>query len=114
MTAPSAYTVARPSDDRQSEPANAWQEEALCREVDPELFFPEGTGADWRTPRRICAACPVKGKCLDAAMREETGQSLASRAGMRGGMTPKERWTTDQPSRDTRPAPSPGAHSSSP
>ncbi|CAM3951659.1 WhiB family transcriptional regulator [Nocardia ninae] len=48
-----------------------WQEDAACRSVHPEIFFPlshtmAGTRpipADRDTPRRICDGCPVRLDC---------------------------------------------------
>jgi WhiB family redox-sensing transcriptional regulator len=70
-----------------------WQERARCRDFDPEIFFPEKGGSS-REAKRICAECPVKAECLEAALaaRESFGvwgglneyerrQLLARRAG---------------------------------
>ncbi|WP_378735996.1 WhiB family transcriptional regulator [Nocardia brasiliensis] len=48
-----------------------WQEDAECRVVHPEVFFPishtrpgsRPIPADRETPRRICAGCPVRLNC---------------------------------------------------
>ena len=63
----------------------------MCKEIDPDLFFPEkGNGAV--TPRRVCKEwCPVRRECLEAAMVEEYGYCRQLRFGVRGGMTPAER-----------------------
>lgn len=48
-----------------------WREQALCAEVDPELFFP-GPGASLRLIRlakQICSDCPVQRECLDYALK---------------------------------------------
>lgn len=49
-----------------------WQEYGLCREVDPDLFFPEsGTAA---RARAVCLACEVRVDCLEYAVtRGEVG-----------------------------------------
>lgn len=39
----------------------------------------------------LCAGCPVRTECLEAAMTEERGLSHHSRFLVRGGMTPKGR-----------------------
>ncbi len=65
----------------------AWHERALCRQVDPELFFPEkGTGlSQLQQARRICARCEVKPECRqDAIERDE-------RFGVWGGTSEAER-----------------------
>ncbi|UVK63515.1 WhiB family transcription factor [Mycobacterium phage Aegeus] len=68
-----------------------WQQDAVCKEIDPDLFFPDrGNGAS--TPRRICKEwCPVRRECLEAAMAEEHGYCRSLRYGVRGGMSPTER-----------------------
>lgn len=49
-------------------PPASWRESALCRQEDPELFFPIGTtGKAARESQRakaICARCPVHQSCL--------------------------------------------------
>ncbi|WP_098959405.1 WhiB family transcriptional regulator [Pseudonocardia sp. N23] len=66
-----------------------WRTEALCAQVDPELFFPETdrSGAfeeQVAAAKQVCAACAVRQRCLDHALR-----SLPD--GIAGGMTPGER-----------------------
>jgi WhiB family redox-sensing transcriptional regulator len=61
-----------------------WQAEAACRGIDPELFFPE-RGGDTDTPKRVCAKCPVRGECLEHALR------YRERWGVWGGASDKER-----------------------
>ena len=45
----------------------AWMEQASCRDVVPNTFFPE-SGAHVPAAVRICAACVVKGDCLEYAL----------------------------------------------
>lgn len=71
-----------------------WQARAACRRLDAvdayTLFFPPDAGrAVYREARKLCGDCPVRGECLDAALREE--DSTRYRYGMRGGLTPRER-----------------------
>jgi WhiB family transcriptional regulator, redox-sensing transcriptional regulator len=61
-----------------------WTEEALCAQVDPELFFPK-KGDGLRPAKRICAACPVIGECLGYALRTD------QRYGIWGGVTAGKR-----------------------
>ena len=71
-----------------------WTERAVCRETDPEAFYPEKTSDphDLITARRICMfTCPVRQDCLDSAMRREQGLGRASRFGLWGGLTPRAR-----------------------
>ncbi len=55
-----------------------------CRESDPEIWFPVGTGAmavesEWLA-KTLCDGCPIKAACLKYAL--ETGQ----RYGVWGGV----------------------------
>ncbi|MFF3631650.1 WhiB family transcriptional regulator [Streptomyces sp. NPDC002164] len=67
------------------------RDQAACRStahhrVDPELFFPEPDEVDRiAAAKALCAQCPVRSTCLDAAL--ENGD----RDGIRGGMTEEER-----------------------
>ena len=45
----------------------AWISQALCAQVDPELFFPD-RGGSVREAKSICAVCPVRQECLDLAL----------------------------------------------
>ncbi|MFE0765325.1 WhiB family transcriptional regulator [Streptomyces smyrnaeus] len=70
---------------------HTWHNQAAClstpaHPVDPELFFPEPDELDRiRAAKALCAQCPVRQTCLDAAL--EAGD----RDGIRGGMTEEER-----------------------
>lgn len=62
-----------------------WRDSALCRETDPDAFFPE-VGNSGSAARRVCAACPVRIDCLtDALDRHDVTY------GVLGGLTPNER-----------------------
>jgi WhiB family redox-sensing transcriptional regulator len=67
----------------------AWMEDGLCRQVDADLFFPEGVGnaitVQNEQAKQVCNLCTVKQLCLDWAL--ETGQ----RTGVWGGTSPDER-----------------------
>ena len=45
-----------------------WVEQAVCRSVDPDLWFPEGGMNQWSPVFRICASCPVRRDCLKEAL----------------------------------------------
>jgi len=46
-----------------------WMLQGICRQTDPELFFPEGSGTHHGLiARKLCRACPVQSSCLDFAM----------------------------------------------
>jgi WhiB family redox-sensing transcriptional regulator len=66
-----------------------WRSEALCRDTDPELFFPIGTtGAalvQIEHARAVCRQCPVQADCLDFAL--STNQD----SGIWGGTSEEER-----------------------
>lgn len=53
-----------------------WREQAVCRHVHPEVFFPEPSDrvGRWRAAQ-VCRACPVTTACLAAAdqQRERYG-----------------------------------------
>ena len=63
-----------------------WQVDALCAQVDPEIFHP-GPGEDQRPALAICSRCPVTTQCLNHALATEGG----ARYGIWGGTTPNER-----------------------
>jgi len=66
-----------------------WRSEALCRDTDPDLFFPVGTtGAallQLEQARAVCHECPVQAECLDFALA--TNQD----SGVWGGTSEEER-----------------------
>lgn len=69
--------------------ADAWRSRSLCRDSNPDLFFPVGaTGTaleQIEAAKEICGACPVTRECLEFAL--ETNQE----AGVWGGTTEEER-----------------------
>lgn len=69
-------------------PSSSWRLRALCRGA-ADLFDVE-SGPKARQAKSYCSRCPVKQGCLEAAMAEEVGDSNR-RAGIRGGLNPKER-----------------------
>lgn len=60
-----------------------------CRDQDPELFFPTGTGSlairQTAEAKKVCHRCPIASDCLSYALR--TGQD----SGIWGGMSEDER-----------------------
>lgn len=62
----------------------AWRQEALCAETDPEAFFPE-KGGSTRDAKKICVKCDVRAQCLAYAL--ERGE----RHGIWGGLSERER-----------------------
>lgn len=47
--------------------AAGWRVRALCRELDPELFFP-GKGISPTAAIGVCRRCPVQWECLHDAL----------------------------------------------
>lgn len=45
----------------------AWQDQAACRDADPDLFFTSDDQARREALAR-CAGCPVRLECLDHAL----------------------------------------------
>jgi WhiB family redox-sensing transcriptional regulator len=66
-----------------------WQEAAICRQADPEIFFPVGSAgpaaAEAQRAKAVCAGCPVHRPCLVYALA--TGQEF----GIWGGRDETER-----------------------
>jgi WhiB family redox-sensing transcriptional regulator len=61
-----------------------WMDDAVCREVGTELFFPEvGDVSMVHRAKRICSVCSVVDKCLDYGWMDQHG--------IYGGMTAAER-----------------------
>lgn len=86
-----------------------WREAALCRQTDPELFFPvaergPNTARQVAAAKAVCADCPVATACLEWALD-------ALPVGIAGGATSAERRRMRATRGDRRPAvtPAPGA-----
>ena len=66
-----------------------WRDKAACRDIDPELFFPEGTAGPARNQidqaKRVCQSCGVQVPCLRFALWHGLG------FGVWGGATGEER-----------------------
>ena len=61
-----------------------WMAQGNCRDEPPGTFFPsDGVGVE--IARRICATCPVKGPCLEYALRNRIDH------GVWGGCSERER-----------------------
>ena len=61
-----------------------WQQDALCKETDPEAFFPE-KGGSTREPKAVCLSCTVRVACLTYALAND------EEFGIWGGLSEKER-----------------------
>lgn len=63
-----------------------WMESALCRQVDPEIFFPEERAYRYiAATKGVCQACPVTERCLQLALDNDESE------GIWGGLTAHER-----------------------
>ena len=71
-----------------------WRHRAACLTEDPELFCRDDDSIDAATATR--ARCPVRDVCLTDALRDEQGLGATSRYGIRGGLTPAERWAISE------------------
>lgn len=60
-----------------------WQNDALCAQTDPELFFPD-KGGSTRPAKNICDACEVKDDCLAYAVKND------EKSGIWGGLSSRE------------------------
>ncbi|GDX26434.1 hypothetical protein LBMAG12_08080 [Actinomycetes bacterium] len=67
----------------------SWRDEAVCRETDPDLFFPVGTTGQALLQidraKQVCNECTVQVSCLEFAL--ETNQD----SGIWGGTSEEER-----------------------
>ena len=61
-----------------------WQQQAACRGLDPELFFP-ARGASTTEARAVCAACPVRSQCEAVAL------ARTEKFGIWGGLSERQR-----------------------
>jgi len=68
---------------------NDWRLDALCAQVDPELYFPEpgAWGKLEESARQLCWECPVREICLAEVMPLEELEDY----GTAGGYTAKQR-----------------------
>jgi WhiB family transcriptional regulator, redox-sensing transcriptional regulator len=68
----------------------AWLDQAACRELDPERFFPEsGEHTKAAEAKAICASCQVRDQCLELAVKAAGG--IDQDHGVFGGTLPAER-----------------------
>jgi len=63
---------------------SAWQDQANCLGLDPDLFFPL-RGASTREAREVCRGCTVRLDCLEVALEN------VEKYGIWGGMSERER-----------------------
>jgi WhiB family redox-sensing transcriptional regulator len=67
----------------------SWRSRAICRDTDPDLFFPVGTTGQAliqiALAKQVCGECPVSTDCLEYAL--ETNQD----SGIWGGLDEEQR-----------------------
>ena len=85
------------------EPNTEWMDDAICKGMGCEYFFPIETKGDTAKlnnaiVKAICEQCIVRHECLDYAL--DTNQKF----GIWGGLTESERSNLSQSSKDKRPA----------
>lgn len=65
---------------------NKWRDEAACRGMATEIFFPVSASNDAAvTAKAVCEGCPVTEECLSYAMAAREPE------GVFGGLTPRQR-----------------------
>lgn len=62
----------------------AWADQALCAQVDQDLFFPD-QGQPTEPAKQVCSLCPVIAKCLAHALQR------GERHGVWGGLSASQR-----------------------
>lgn len=62
----------------------AWTKDALCAQVDADLFYPDAGGSS-RAAKAICGRCDVRAECLDYALQ------MNEWFGIWGGLSDHER-----------------------
>jgi len=67
-----------------------WELRAVCRLMDPNVFFQRSTRKEALT---ACSVCPVSAECLEAVLAREEGLSAGYRDGIFAGLGPGERAT---------------------
>jgi WhiB family redox-sensing transcriptional regulator len=75
--------------DSGAEEVPSWRQRAACRDLDPEIWFPVGTGAVPQMiaerAKNVCRVCPVRTDCLDYSI--DKGEKF----GIWGGLDEDER-----------------------
>jgi WhiB family redox-sensing transcriptional regulator len=61
-----------------------WMDDALCREIDRDLFFPDHGGKS-QPAKKVCRECRVQNECLTYAL------TFTTLLGVWGGTTEPER-----------------------
>jgi WhiB family transcriptional regulator, redox-sensing transcriptional regulator len=90
LAATHQHLASPPSPVERADRERDWRLDAACREVDPELFFPEsGQVSQAAAAKQVCAGCAVRGPCLEAAVHGP--QARDDHSGIFAGTTARER-----------------------
>jgi WhiB family redox-sensing transcriptional regulator len=75
--------------------AEPWVDQALCAQIDHDLWFPD-VGGSTQAAIRVCKACPVQQECLEYALKRSEphgiwgGYSERERRRLRQGLSPRK------------------------
>lgn len=64
--------------------ARTWWDDAACRGLDPDLFYPE-LGSNGDEAKEVCRVCPVRLQCLEFSLDNH------EKSGIWGGYGKRER-----------------------
>ena len=98
------YDVPREDDEPLSNTPEAptpyeWMEDAVCAQVDPDLFFAPHQGSkQCHVAMKICLNCPVQEQCLEQALRVPACDDF----GVWGATTPPQRELIRQMRRESQ------------
>jgi len=66
-------------------PLGDWVEQAACKGLDPELWFPtRGDNTSYGEATKVCGECPVRAECLDYAVTNRIRTGIWGGLGQRG------------------------------
>jgi WhiB family redox-sensing transcriptional regulator len=63
----------------------SWRELGRCKDVDPDIFYPEDDEDPGDAAKAVCAMCMVRETCLESAI------ATREKLGVWGGATARER-----------------------
>lgn len=70
--------------------SDGWEEHGVCRQTDPEIFFPEpGQSGMAKQAVKVCMGCTVREECAARGLGDDGGDP--ERDGVWGGLTVMER-----------------------
>lgn len=81
--------------------SEGWKFRAECVGEDPELFF-DKTQEAMAAAVAVCDRCPVIEQCLSEALAQEGMGGQYGRYGIRGGLTPEQRFKHPERPRKSR------------